>query len=184
MEVEERQPAVGSVEVVPGLHFTGNGVTVKAADHPSGLSIEVDVVPDRGRLIVDAVRASRREGGPAVTLAALRQVALQPFVKEALSMAYVRLAVRDAPYSLEDALQRQERGSVAWHMLDVEDRDRLRGAGPIDETLRWVALIYRTAVAIGEPPVKSVAGAFGVSLRTATNWVASARAAGHLEGES
>ncbi len=73
--------------------------------------------------------------------------------------------------------------AVAWGLLDVEERDRLKEAGPVPETLEWVALLYRVAVALAEPPVKSIQGVFGTSQRTAFNWVAKARALELLEAE-
>jgi hypothetical protein len=48
------------------------------------------------------------------------------------------------------------------------------------ELLADVADTYRTALADGEPPTQAVANRFSVSHRTATRWVAEARAAGEL----
>ena len=176
--VDRREPEVGLVEVVPGLLFPGSGVTVFESHHPSGLTLEVDVVPEDGRLVVDCVRASRGSDGQPVTLVALRQVALKPFLKIALSNAVVTLNVKEGAV-LKQALSDEYKGHVFWGLLNVNDRDRLKAQGATDETLRWVALLYRVALALEEPPVKCVAG-LGVSLRTASNWVAAARAAGYL----
>lgn len=176
--VDSREPEVGLVEVVPGLWFPGSGVTVFEDRHPSGLALEVDVVPEDGRLVIDCVRASRGRDSQPVALAAMRQVALKPFLKLALSKALVTLNVKEGA-ALKQALSDEYKGHVFWGLLSVNDRDRLKAQGPTDETLRWVALLYRVALALDEPPVKSVTG-LGVSLRTASNWVSAARAAGYL----
>lgn len=123
-----------------------------------------------------SVRATSPDGGKPVTLAALRQIALTPFVKHAFSHAFVTLAIKD--HATRADFEPNE--YVFWGLLNTRDRDRLKAAGPTDETLRWVALLYRVAVAVDEPPAKSIQGGFRVSLRTASNWVAAARRAGYL----
>ena len=178
--IDRREPESDPVEVVPGLWFPGSGVTVSVDEgHPSGLAVEVDVVPEGGRLVIDCVRASRGSDGRPVTLAALRQVALKPFLKLAMSNAFVTLAVKEGA-ALQRALTDEYKGDVFWGLLDINDRDRLKAQGPTDETLRWVALLSRVVLALEDPPVKSLAGGLGVSLRTASNWVSAARAAGYL----
>src|SRR5665647_3373132 len=111
--VDRREPEVGLVEVVPGLLFPGSGVTVFESHHPSGLTLEVDVVPEDGRLVVDCVRASRGSDGQPVTLVALRQVALKPFLKLAMSNAFVTLAVKEGA-ALKQALSDEYKGHVFW----------------------------------------------------------------------
>lgn len=175
LKVVERGPA-GSVELLPGAHFPGDGVVV-IDEHPTGLHVEVEVVPHAGRLIVREVRASR-DDGKQVTLEALRQLPLKPYLAQAGGLLFLDPKVFPRPMNVS-----KDWVTVAWGLLDVEDRDRLRAQGPTKETLRWAALVYRFADLIAEPPVKSVAGAFGVSARTATNWVAAARSGGFLPSE-
>src|SRR5674476_132058 len=139
--IDRREPEVGLVEVVPGLWFPGSGVTVSVDEgHPSGLAVEVDVVPEDGRLVVDCVRASRGSDGQPVTLAALRQIALKPFLKLAMSNAFVTLAVKEGA-ALKQALSDEYKGHVFWGLLDLNDRDRLKAQGATDETLR-LSLIH------------------------------------------
>jgi len=184
MRVIQREPRVGRVEVVPGIRFPTNGVTVSVPEHKSGLALEIDVVPDGGRLVIDCVRASRGSNGQPVTLAALRTVALKPALALAMWEAEVRFdpSKRWGEEEAELATLRtgEHEGYYFWGLLDSRDRDRLKAQGPTDETLRWVALIYRVAVVLDQPPVRHLHEGFGVSLRTASNWVAAARAAGHL----
>lgn len=170
-----------SVELAPGLTVPDE-VTVNVSDL-RGYDVEAVIVPQGGRLVVAKIEMAQREGGPPVTGEAMRQLVMTPLIKAALGFAHVKLNIRphDEPYTLEEAMRLQEVGAVAWGLLGVEDRDRLKAAGPSGETLQWVALLYRVAVAIAEPPVKTIQGAFEISLRTATNWVAAARGEGLLE---
>lgn len=175
--------APADVEIAPGLLMPA--ATLVTDDDYRGYRVEAIVTPDRGRLVVSTLTVHRLDDGTPVTGEGLRQIALTPFIKAALSAAYSRLAAvpHDDPVAIEAARQRAAAGQVAWGLLNIADRDRLKAAGPTEETLRWVALLYRVAVAVAEPPVKTVQGAFGVSLRTATNWVAAARRTGLLESD-
>lgn len=173
--------APADIEIAPGLLMPSE--TLVTDDNYRGYRVAATVTPDRGRLVVSSLSVHRLDDGTPVTGEGLRQIALTPFIKAALSAAYSQLAAvpHDDPAAIEDARRRAAGGQVAWGLLNVADRDRLKAAGPTEETLRWVALLYRVAVAVAEPPVKSVQGAFGVSLRTASNWVAAARRGGLLE---
>ena len=59
-----------------------------------------------------------------------------------------------------------------WEMLlnDVPLR-KYRDDGPIENTLLWVARIYRVAQLLRKPPTKTVAERFGIPSRTASHWV-------------
>jgi hypothetical protein len=59
--------------------------------------------------------------------------------------------------------------------------DRLGLEGPTDRVLRWVAHVYRYAVAVHVGPTQTVEGWFGVSRATAGRWVGLARKQGFLE---
>jgi hypothetical protein len=54
--------------------------------------------------------------------------------------------------------------------------DGLGAEGPTDRVLRWVAHVYKLALALENEPTKAVEVAFGVSRPTAGRWVAAARA--------
>lgn len=58
--------------------------------------------------------------------------------------------------------------------------DDLGKAGPTDETLRWVARIYRWALLVGDAPTQAVAEGLSVPRSTAGRWVTRARDRGHL----
>lgn len=160
----------GDVEVAPGLRFPKAGVEVPVDDHPTGLALRVGVTADGGRLVVDRLEVEQQPGGPPVTLAALQQIALGNYVKLA---ARAHLRGLDGPHYEE---------AVFWGFLTYAERERIKAEGPNDWTLRKIAELYRVAVALGEPPAKSIHNALGQppSLRTVSNWIAAARKAGHL----
>lgn len=51
--------------------------------------------------------------------------------------------------------------------------------GPTDTNLKYVAIIYALSQYIGNAPRRAVADAFGISDRTATNWINAARECGY-----
>jgi hypothetical protein len=70
---------------------------------------------------------------------------------------------------------------MAFGLISAEQVEQCRSAGPVPETLEWVALLYRGALAIGYPPTRTVREVFGVSPSTAGAGVAAARRQGYLE---
>lgn len=186
-KVEVSTRHVADVEVAPGLFMPPE--TVVTDDDYRGYRVEATVVPDGGRLVVSSLAVHRIDDGSPVTGEGLRQIALVRFIRFAVQAAHIpgmrKLKPHDEPLPSRDELLRRaaEERWVGLGLLEVSERDRLKAAGPTDETLRWVALLHRVAVAVALPPVKSVQGAFDVSLRTATNWVAAARQRGYLDGE-
>lgn len=167
--------APSSVEVVPGLRLP-SFVDVTREDW-RGVDIAARVTFHTGRAAVSELTMTQREGGPAITGDLLRLLSVSAFVKHALGHAWNNLrVVRE--YVQPEIDEPDER--VAWHLLSVSDRDRMRAAGPVDESLKWVAQIYRVALLLEEPPTKSVSGAFGIAQSTAGQWVAAARRKGFL----
>lgn len=57
-----------------------------------------------------------------------------------------------------------------------------RDAGPKDWVLRNVAFTYQLAQLCSRPPAQAVASEFGIPARTASRWIARAKAEGHLIG--
>lgn len=76
-----------------------------------------------------------------------------------------------------------DQARLAFGMIPLEQAEKCRAAGPVPETLGWVATLYRSAVATGDAPTKTIRDVFGISQSTAGAWVARARKEGFL-GES
>lgn len=154
-----------TITLAPGLELFSE-LLVRGEDY-KGYDVEVLVVFEEGRLLPQRVCVHRRPGGPAVTGEALRSVAVAAFVRRSLGDA-------SFPSMIESGTR------VAFGLLDVQDRDRMREAGPITETLQAVARVYAAALAVGDKPTKVVAEAFEVPGYTAGRWVAGARKRGFL----
>lgn len=171
-----------TVEVVPGLLLPAS-VDVKVEDW-RGVDLAARVTFHTGRAAVSELTMTQREGGPPVTGELLRLLSVKAFVKQALGHAWSDL-VRTSGWVNRD-LPGGDHGfapsdqATAWGLLDVAERDRMRDAGPVEETLQWVALVYRVALLLEEPPTKSVSGSFGIAQSTAGQWVAAARRKGSL----
>lgn len=156
--------AAGTVTVAPGLELWSD-VEVRAVDH-KGHDVTVRVLADGTRVWANEVRVTQRDGGPPVTGEAIRQIAVA---------AFVRLAVRaGARIGKEPWAPGSER--LMYGHLDAKHRNLLRDAGPVRETLEWVARAYRLAMAMGERPTKYVEEVFEVPRYTASRWIAAARA--------
>jgi len=131
-------------------------------DH-DGYSVAVTVERQGEHWAVTKVEMTQTPGGPQVTGEALRKLALTPFIQAA------------AAHGGDEAEMARETIADA-----TRDAERLRAAGPTNATLRWVGHVHGAANVLALPPVKTVQQTFGVSYRTASNWVASAREAGLL----
>jgi len=70
----------------------------------------------------------------------------------------------------------QER--LAFGLIPLEQVAQCQAAGPVPETLEWVALLYRAAFATGDAPTKKIRDVFDISQSTAGAWVAKARKEG------
>lgn len=161
----------GTVTVAPGVDIWRE-VTVHAQDY-KGYDLVVVVVVEGGRLSASEVRVTRRPDGPPVTGEALRRLTVAAFVRHSVQ-ANVHLA------ELSGHPWEPDSSRVAFGLLDPHHRDRMREAGPVTETLQWVARIYSLALATGDKPTRTVEVVFGVPRYTASRWVAAARDRGFL----
>lgn len=156
--------AAGTTEIVPGIHLW-NEVKVQVEDY-HGMDLQLVVRLIDGRLSVDELTVTRPEGGAPITADSLRAIALAQLVKHSLE-AHARAGGN--PFAGLVGTQ------VAFGLLPRKDRDRMREAGPVTETLRHVAAIYKVALAVGDAPTKAVQDVFEVPRYTADRWVAKAR---------
>lgn len=155
-----------SFELVPGLKIRRQA-NVQLVGY-RGYDVDADiVVTDAGRAEVHRLTVSKRDDGEPVTGAALRSIAVQAVVK-----AYVKMEV-GAWLPVDPGTR-----VVAFGILEESEAQRLRGLGPVPETLEAVSKVYRLADFLEDPPTKSVEAAFGVSRSTAGAWIGRARSAG------
>jgi len=152
--------------LAPGLQVAAL-VTVTDDDF-NGFLVEVEVVPDKGRLAARSVSVRQRPDGPPVTGEVIRSVPVAAFVRSAATVVERAEPVGDGVFQMLDAA------------LTEQAADEYRQAGPTDRTLRAVAALYRLAYAVGDAPTKGVEQGLGLPRSTAGRWVAMARERGFL----
>ncbi|MCI2422759.1 hypothetical protein MOQ72_35570 [Saccharopolyspora sp. K220] len=158
-------PDAGTTEIAPGLPLY-NEVRVEAREYQD-FDVDAVIRLENGRLGVSELKIKQRVGGPSVTSEALRSIAVGQFLRRSFIASN---ELRPGEADDYDPVRR-----VAFGLLRAEDRDRMKEAGPVTETLRWVSVIYRAALATGDAPTKAVQESFDVPRYTADRWVAKAR---------
>lgn len=148
---------VTPIPVAPGLaSLCKLPVPFTATGDGLDLTGSLDLVD--GRFVLSEVTVRSAEG---VTGERLRRIPVGDIVRTlALDIA---LAVR--PTGSAD-------GSARMEPLGYPPAGR--GKGPTDEQLRYARSVWRFAKAVGDPPTQTVAKEMGVSVPTATRWIARA----------
>jgi hypothetical protein len=158
---------VGEDLLVPKLTI------VKARGEPHkgdpALDIEIDVVPDSGRLVAQEVRVRRQSDGVAVTGEALRGVPVAGLTKWAAR--HVKRVISIAP----DGTTTAEPAGVPEDQVVY-----VREHGLTEKTIEIVAHTYRMALLMGNPPTKMIEEWLEVPRSTAGRWIATARERGLL----
>jgi len=142
---------------------------VTVQERVNGYDVELVVTTTDGRLTAREIRVSQVPEGPPVTGTALRSIPVAALTKLAVAAALEVESNPDGAGVRMSAL-----------LLTPEVATRLRVGGPTDETLAWVARIYRLALLAGDPPTKVVETALALPRSTAGRWVAQARRRGYL----
>jgi hypothetical protein len=173
--LDKARTSKGKVTIAKGFKLWREVVIEVSDYHGMGMDVTVSWSDELRQLVVSRIDIRQPEGGAPITAEALRQIAMQQFVRHS-----VIASVRDGltPMGGED---NQER--MAFGLIPREQVEQCQAAGPVPETLKWVALLYRGALAMGDAPTKKIRDVFDISQSTAGAWVAAARKQGHL-GES
>jgi hypothetical protein len=136
--------------------------------------LELRVVHEDGRFVVDQLTVKRREGGPPVTSERLREVPIAALLRLAVESNVVRVsreATRDGDTSSWE---------LRWASpLALSERAK-GGGGPSDEDLRTVAALYQVAYATGQAPTRLVMNRLELPRSTAGRWIRMARDRGLL----
>jgi hypothetical protein len=160
-------PVDGYEELVPGLEICSE-VVLRIPDY-EGVAVVAYLRLTDGRMCVSTVALSTAKPG-GVTGEIVR----------GLQFSHLNRLGFLTRQSAEDWGWEDRRLDVGYGLLTLSERDALRANGPTKETVRWAALLYRAALAAGDPPTKFVAETFMVSSRTAGLWIARARTLGYL----
>ncbi|MGH3722042.1 MAG: hypothetical protein ACRDRI_25010 [Pseudonocardiaceae bacterium] len=157
---------VGDDLLVPPTRVTATG-KLNAEDPP--LDVEIDVVPEDGRLVAHEVRVRRRPDGPPVTGEAIRSVPVA---------ALTQFAAREVLRIVSIA----DNGEISAVPAGVpeEQVQYVRDHGLTDKTVEIVAHTYRLALLMGNTPTKMVEEWLEVPRSTAGRWIATARERGLL----
>ena len=121
------------------------------------------------RFVCVALRAERKRRGPPVTSKGIRNVPVNALIRS-ISMEYVH-RVKKNPKG----------GGVVISPARVSGLKRLADAGPTEETLEHVALVYRLAYVCADRPTKAVEDAFRLPRSIAERWVSKARDLGLID---
>jgi hypothetical protein len=136
--------------------------------------LELRVVHEDGRFVVDQLTVKRREDGPPVTTEHLREVPIA---------ALLRLAVESNVVRVRGSATR-EGDTSSWELewaspLALSERAK-GGGGPSDKDLRTVAALYQVAYATGQAPARLVMDRLELPRSTAGRWIRMARERGLL----
>lgn len=130
--------------------------------------LDVDAVPmsaaRSGRFVCRQLTVSQREGGPPVTSEAVRSIPVARLTKEAGARHVWSFDSSEGGINI-----------LSKRALTDEMVQRFKATGPTDESLWWVAYVYRLALVAGEPPTKTVEQALELPRSTTGRWIAAAR---------
>lgn len=174
MEItEEPKRSKGKVRIAKGFQLWREVVIELSDYHGMNVDVTVSWSDELRQLVASRIDVHQSGGGAPITAESLRQISVQQFVRHSLIAS-----IRDelTPMGGED---NQER--LAFGLIPLEQIEQCQAAGPVLETLGWVALVYRAAFATGDAPTKKIRDVFGISQSTAGAWVAKARREGFLE---
>jgi hypothetical protein len=134
--------------------------------------LELRVVHEDGRFVVDQLTVKRREGGPPVTTEGIREIPVT---------AILRLAVESNVMRAGPTIRKGNTSSWEWTWASpLALSERTRRTGPTDADLQTVADLYHVAYATSQPPTKLVMNRLDLPRSTAGRWIALARKRGLL----
>jgi hypothetical protein len=148
-------------------------VTVIAYDMDNGPDVEIEVIPERGRLVAEEIRLRRGKDGAPITTESIRLVQVAHLVQWA-AQHVLRL----------EKLPTEDDSSSATSMVPAgvtdADVEYVREHGLTDRTLQIVAHAYRMGMLMGHSPTKRVEEWLEQPRSTVGRWIAEARKRGYL----
>jgi len=149
------------VDVVADLKFP-EIVHYGSPETLDGYTVEVDIVPAEGRLMVSRVSVESTTGNP-VDANVLRRLPLAQIIREVA------------------AANLEHHGPAARAFVMTQNPEEVRRLGPgNDAALEALAMVYARAYAVGNEPTKAVEQTFGFTRSTASRWISRARDRGFL----
>jgi hypothetical protein len=131
--------------------------------------IDLDVVFEAGRFVVDRLTIQRHEAGGPITTEGIREIGVATLLHQAVELNVMHTeATGDGGFK------------ATWSALPLLSEGARAGRGPSEEDLRIIATVYQVAYATGTPPTKAVMLRSGVPRSTAGRWIRMARERGLL----
>ena len=152
----------GKTTIFPGFEIW-NEVDAELDDY-HGYDVKALIRLHSERLEVDEFKVIRRPEGEPITGIGIRELSIPAIVRKSLAA--------------NATSQRGER--IAFGLLTKAEAESAKAAGPLDDSLRKVAMVYRAALATQSPPTKAVQDVFDLPARTAGSWIAKAKAKGYI----
>lgn len=169
MKIQRASNLIGAaqVELAPGVRGPERASgTFTPEDDEFAYIVELSVVFEDGRYVVDKMVCSQLEGGRPVDSIGLRVLPIAQLVTHTV-----------LPY-----IWQHEPGATGPKRLTpfagVSPDDA--ADGPTEDALRKLAVVYAVSYACGQPPAKRVTEAFGLARSTAGRWIMLARERGFL----
>jgi hypothetical protein len=132
-------------------------------------NIDLDVVFEAGRFVVDRLTIQRSEYGRPITTEGIREIGVATLLHQAVELNVMHTeATGDGGYK------------ATWPTMPILSQHARTGGGPSDEDLRVLAMVYQVAYATGTPPTKTVMLRLGLPRSTASRWIRMARNRGLL----
>lgn len=149
--------------------------TATADDIPVETTIEAIYSPEAGRYRIVATAHRATIGTAEITPTVLRQIRLGELLSAAV------------PYGIAVDFEGKRRSvhnllATGGRVVPKSLAAIAVAAGPTNDTLGLVHLIYSVAALAATPPMRAVATELGIPERTATHWITKARDAGLLDG--
>jgi hypothetical protein len=133
--------------------------------------LELRVVHEDGRFVVDQLTVKRKPGGPPVTSEHLREVPVAAFLRLAVEHNVMHVGPTE-----------HDGKTSSWKLTWASPlalSERARG-GPSERDLQVVADVYHVAYATGQAPTRAVMERLDLPRSTAGRWVKMARERGLL----
>jgi hypothetical protein len=132
-------------------------------------NIDLEVVFEAGRFVVDRLIIQRSEFGRPITTEGIREIGVATLLHQAVELNVTQTApTGDGGYK------------ATWSTMPILSERARTGGGPSEEDLRIIAMVYQVAYATGTPPTKAVMLRAGVPRSTAGRCIRMARERGLL----
>lgn len=168
----------GTTQIHPELSLW-NEVEFRVDDY-QGYNVTGTIRLHGKRLELDELSVHRIDDGREITGYGLRE--LQPPAMIRQSLWVLLNYPPDGEFFDVEIDDRGVSNIVARGLSTDEELEAAKAAGPSSQQLlKLVSRIYVGAQAVQDRPAKVIQEAFGVSPRTAGNWIAKSKAAGYIE---